>query len=339
MSDLGLCLVQPRHKELYCKGLRIIPGCAPMDPFPKEKLQSGFSLDRLRSLLAVYEAGYIARASGNDRTRAHLISRQISELEAFFGTALRRKEGRQAVLSSTGEKLALIIKDFYRTIQSFQDEVEGLQTIELGTGNSIIETMLIPRINELRQASSDSELMLRNRRSGEIVEQLLSGDLDLGIIPASKLAGKLVTKPLGKVIYELYVPMGLTGRILPRDPFEVIQKYPYASIDGSGEIRTAIQNEGRSKGVLIRPQLECSGYSMVASAVLGGDFCGILPSYCRNRFEEQNFQRMKMPGLHKLERKYVAAWLPSAMRVKEKALTGAVDYIQGLFEEITQTAH
>lgn len=306
-----------------------------MDPFPKEKLESGFSLDRLRSLLAVYEAGYIAKASGGDRTRANQISRQISELEAFFGVTLRSKEGRQAVLTPEGEKLALLTKEFYRTVQAYQDEMEGLPgTMELGAGSAIIETLLIPKIKELKKAADGAIIRLRNRRTGQIVEQLLSGDLDIGIIPGSQIAGKLESKPLGMVSFELFVPVALSGGALPGNPMAAIEKFPYASIDGSGEIRTAIQSEASAKGTILRPELECSGYSMVASAIQGGDYCGILPNYYSSRFEEGEVTQIKLPGLKKLQRKYVAAWPQSSVRVKEKSLSGMVGFLKQVFKEV-----
>ena len=54
---------------------------------------SGLSLDRLRSFLRVVEAGSLTRAALGDVTRQSQYSRQIKELEGYFGTALTRRVG------------------------------------------------------------------------------------------------------------------------------------------------------------------------------------------------------------------------------------------------------
>ena len=50
----------------------------------KAFIEEGFSLDRLRRLIEVENAGYIAKAAAGDRILANQISRQISELEDFW---------------------------------------------------------------------------------------------------------------------------------------------------------------------------------------------------------------------------------------------------------------
>ena len=49
---------------------------------------SGLSLDRLRSFLKVAEAGNLATAAQGDAVRQSQYSRQVKELEGFFGVAL-----------------------------------------------------------------------------------------------------------------------------------------------------------------------------------------------------------------------------------------------------------
>lgn len=55
--------------------------------------RSGFSMERLASFCAVADAGSIARVADKDPTRQSLISRQIRELETFFGVELVRRKG------------------------------------------------------------------------------------------------------------------------------------------------------------------------------------------------------------------------------------------------------
>ena len=54
--------------------------------------EHGLSLERLRTLQLVSEAGSIAAAARGDTTRQSQYSRQLKELEQFFGTTLTRRQ-------------------------------------------------------------------------------------------------------------------------------------------------------------------------------------------------------------------------------------------------------
>ena len=302
--------------------------------FHKEKLQSGFSLDRLRSLLSVFDAGYIAKAAGGDITKANLISRQITELEEFFGAKLRKKDGRQAVLTDDGVELAMLAKNFLLELENFQSRLDGRPvTINLGTGNTIIDTVLIPRLEEIRQEACGAMIMLRNRRSGEVIDQLLKDELDLGIVSATRIPPGMATASLSQVSYQLYIPIGLVKKTEGKNPFQIMHELPYASIDGVGETKTAIEQAALKMDFQLKPELECSGFGQVASAVKSGNYCGVLPSLFIRNFTNKDAKRVLIPGLSGLKRKYVLAWQPSTLKVKEKPMKGAIQMIKQVFKE------
>lgn len=62
--------------------------------------KGGLSLDRLRSFMQMAQAGSIAKAAPGDTNRQSQISRQIRELEQFFGTELTRRKGKTLSLSA-----------------------------------------------------------------------------------------------------------------------------------------------------------------------------------------------------------------------------------------------
>lgn len=323
-----------QHSFLYLQSIYSGHFTYCMVIFQKEKLESGFSLDRLRSLLKVHEAGYIAKAAGGDTTRANQISRQISELEEFFGAKLRHKEGRQAVLTKEGDELALLAKSFLRGLERFQDRVDGRpETINLGTGNTIIDTVLIPSLEEIREEAGGAMIMLRNRRSGEVIDQLLSDELDLGIVSETRIPSGMETAKLAQVSFDLYVPHELKHMAEGRKPLQVMNELPYASLDGSGETKTAISEAAAKQDIHLRPELECSGSGQVASAIESGNYCGVLPSLFSRYFDKEQVIRMAIPGLARLKRKYVVAWQPSTMKVREKPLRGAIRKIKEVFKE------
>ena len=69
--------------------------------------EHGLSLDRLKSFLDVVEAGSIVKAAAGDTNRQSQYSRQIKELEVFFGAELTKRRGRRIEITEEGERLVV----------------------------------------------------------------------------------------------------------------------------------------------------------------------------------------------------------------------------------------
>jgi hypothetical protein len=87
------------------------------------------------------------KESHRDPGKQSLYSRQIKELETFFGVELKVRRGKGIVLTDAGQQLARLTRahliglaDFQRTARNMQ------QTISIGSGNSVIEWILMPRM-------------------------------------------------------------------------------------------------------------------------------------------------------------------------------------------------
>src|SRR2546422_8348440 len=81
----------------------------------------GLSLERLRALVEVAGAGTIVRAAKGKAVRAGQYSRQIAELEQFFGIKLGERQGRRLVLNASGKDLACVGREVLVSLQSFQE--------------------------------------------------------------------------------------------------------------------------------------------------------------------------------------------------------------------------
>lgn len=70
--------------------------------------RGGLSLDRLASLVALADARGVSAAARGDPARQSQFSRQLKELEAFFGVALieRRQTAVRPFLSALAKALA-----------------------------------------------------------------------------------------------------------------------------------------------------------------------------------------------------------------------------------------
>jgi len=91
--------------------------------------ESGLSLERLAGFLAVADAGSIAGVAPGDPSRPPLLSRQIKDLEAFFGAKLTRRVGRGLELTDAGREK---IRQVLPLVKSFRQEAwQGLSEAEV----------------------------------------------------------------------------------------------------------------------------------------------------------------------------------------------------------------
>src|SRR5688572_4142457 len=113
--------------------------------------ESGLSLDRLESLCLVAQAGGVTKAAKGDPAKQSLFSRQIKELEEFFGAELIRRKGRGISLTEAGARLNAIARECLTALSDFKSDCKG-QPVELaiGAGDSLIQWVLLPRLDKLK---------------------------------------------------------------------------------------------------------------------------------------------------------------------------------------------
>ena len=109
--------------------------------------EGGLSLDRLKNFCAIAEAGGIARVAGGNPAKQALYSRQVRELEQFFGVELTRRKGKGIEVTEQGMELARQVRAHLQSLTDFKKACAG-QPIEfrIASGNSIVEWLLVPNI-------------------------------------------------------------------------------------------------------------------------------------------------------------------------------------------------
>src|SRR5213594_1602000 len=114
--------------------------------FPRLLQEGGLSLDRLQSFCLVAQAGGVTKAAKGDPAKQSLFSRQIKELEEFFGTELIRRKGRGIVLTEAGTRLETIARESFTALTDFKRDCNGRPVeIAIGTGETVIQWLLMPR--------------------------------------------------------------------------------------------------------------------------------------------------------------------------------------------------
>lgn len=212
-----------------------------MDAFGQLFDISGLSLDRLRSFLLVVEAGGPTKAAKGDNTKQSQYSRQIKELEGFFGVALTRRVGRQIEITEEGQILAKMIRQHFRELNNFRDSMAGrATTLRIGSQGSIIEWLLIPRLNALRSSLGKVVLEIEQMRSRDTVRAVADGRLDLGIVREDAIPPEMKRWKLGQIGYAVFASKELWEGY--KTPQELISKVPVAELLPGGQFAARWRN-------------------------------------------------------------------------------------------------
>lgn len=257
---------------------------------------SGLSLERLRTFLQVVEAGNISKAASGDSTKQSQFSRQIKEMESFFGIALTRRVGRRIEITEEGHQLALVIRRQFRELDDFRESMQGRSvTVRLGSQGSVIDWLVLPRIAEAHKALGNALIEVEQMRTLDIVRAIADGRLDFGIVRDDALPKGLKRWKLGQVGYALFAANALWKNSASAE--EMIRKASMIELLPNGQFSTRWQAWLEKEK--IRPKIiaRVSSFTDAAKAVHAGHAAAVLPDLAAVEFDSKKFEHCSIPDL------------------------------------------
>lgn len=282
--------------------------------------RNGLSLERLRAFVEIVAAGGPTRAAKGDATRQSQYSRQLKELEHFFGAELFVKRSGRWITTETGSQLQRLINEHLGALGELQRRCKGGSVyVRVGGGESFLQWRLIPRMAELRKRLPDVQFVLLNRRSEDITAGLLSGDIEVGILPETQVPRSLTAGKLPAVKFQLFAPRRLITRSQPitEDNFLTL---PIALLEGDGVVRDVLQVEALRRGAVLNAIVECSSHLQLAEIVRHGLAAAALPSEARPLFSSDEVLVHGLSCLEQATRKLRLVWNSPTVRSRPSVL-------------------
>jgi DNA-binding transcriptional LysR family regulator len=281
-------------------------------------VNSGLSLERLKSFLAVAEAGGMTKAAGNDPTRQSQYSRQVKDLENYFGVDLFQRRGRSVELTDDGRRLATAVRDCFGNLLDFLESCRDRpHTISFGAGESLLQWLLLPRLALLQRKQLLFEI--RNLRTQEVIDQLSDLRLDFGLVRKDALTKRLRSAVLGTVRYALFVPTAMLKRHAKPSLKDVLGELPIATMGSDGKFLAMLEDAARREKVRLRLDLKCTSFPQAAKALETGRFAAILPEFIGRAPAVQEVQRIEVPFLRSQAREICLAWNPRLFSLRSQA--------------------
>jgi DNA-binding transcriptional LysR family regulator len=240
--------------------------------------QTGISLERLAMLCEIAESGSIGAATAGNANRQSQFSRQLAELETFFGRELLDRRARPFRLNEAGRELAQLARMSLAGLEDFLARSKGASTrLVVGAGESLIQWLLLPAA--IQAKPGDEVLVFKNLDTNRIVEGLHSGQLDIGLVRSNAVPEGFHRGGRLDYRYALFVPQKLVPRRRALEA-SLLSDVPLAVMEGRGELRRAMEAHAAKSPLHVA--MECSSYPQIATAVASGYCAGVLPEFARH---------------------------------------------------------
>lgn len=282
--------------------------------------ERGLSLDRLKVLVEVRDAGSIAQAAPGDLVRQSQYSRQLRELSEFFGCEVTVRRGNLLKFTEQGERLVELARDQLRALEDFRLECrkEGV-VFTIGAGDSLIQWLVIPQLGEMVRQFPGTRFVTTNLRTNDIVRQITDGRIDFGIIRKNAAAPGLKSVSLGVVSYVALAPAALARQKKHLTLRELLAELPLATQQTDAHFSSGLREIAKILQIPLDPALSCQSFPQTMAAVSSGRFAAIVPTLALRELGRVAVQRVSDPLLRSLDREAMLAWNPRLVRIRPNA--------------------
>lgn len=297
--------------------------------------KGGLSLDRLAGFCEVAAVGGVTRAAKGDPVRQSLLSRQIKDLEEFFGVELVRRKGRGIELTDAGSELHRIAREQLTALADFQTTQAGRPvTLTIAAGESLLRWLLLPRMPELQRDLSGVRFRFLNLPTAEVITRLRDGSVDLGLVRDGGDIGPLKTRRLGGLEFSWFVPRSLlagAGAGAGGRSLKALLALPLAVIEGAGQHRATLERLAANAGRPLNIRIELPSLPLVAEVVRAGLAAAVLPAIARGELVSEGIVELRPRETGTLKRRICLVWNRRMARVRP-GLIAVADAVAGCVE-------
>ncbi len=282
-------------------------------------------MDRLETLAGIVTRGGIARSADGDGNRQSLFSRQIKELEGWFGCDLLDRTVVPARPTAVAERIAASTEAFLRELDGIREEAGGgRKTVVFGAGERMLRGYLIPLTARIRR--KNLRLVFRNLNSRSVRAELLAKRVDFGVLRRELC-------PCGMAFTEL--PPLRICLLAPRDhplagrkwSWQDLARQPLAVLEGDGQLSRFLAEQERATGIRLDVAVGCSTWTQVIDVMREFKLAGILPHDLAKQGPPE-YVRVEIGELAAYADRYVIAW-PEAEAARREEIARVAESLLG----------
>jgi DNA-binding transcriptional LysR family regulator len=234
------------------------------------------NLNQLKVFCEVVERKGFTRAAEALYLTQPAVSRQVQELERYYGVELFEQIGKRIHPTEAGETLYRYAKDIFHTLDDLEVEVNQLKGLKAGhlriAASATAGTYLLPPLlGKFKRKYPGVEVTLEIHNSQQVEQRLLEyQQLDLGVVERPVTEDALYWEAFEQD--ELVVIVSPDHRLAGQESVSAVELQKERLIvreQGSGT-RTILDEEFARLGLRMRPIMELGGTAAVKQAVAAG---------------------------------------------------------------------
>jgi len=240
-------------------------------------------LRKLKVFLKVYETQSFSKTSKLLYLTQPTVTLHIKDLEEILGVKLLDRNTRKVIPSKAGKvvyeygkEIINLLKEMEKELEIFKDEKRGI--VEIG-GSTIPGQYILPKIiKSFKEKYPQISVYLKVGDSREIVEKVIKGDFDLGMVGAVFKNKELVYIPCYEDEIVLIAPPDF-----PKDEISLEELYDISLIkreEGSGTWENAIESLQKKGLDILKLNIvgEMGSTEAIKESVKAGLGCGFISS-------------------------------------------------------------
>lgn len=240
------------------------------------------NFEDLRALVAVAEAGSLAKAA----TRLHItqpaVTRRIQRLESDLGAQLLDRDSKPARLTRTGTEVYAHALKIIHTGQELRASAAGgpsTAPVRLGVSYVLADAMLGAAVDAVQRASPGTRLVLTADRSAVLARRVAERDLDGAILVTAmgqSIDGPFSVRELGCERVFVVAPASYSGACRTSIA-DLVQVRWVINPDGCG-FRSQLERALAAAGGHVELAVEAWGVDLQLALVAQGLGFGLIPA-------------------------------------------------------------
>ena len=212
------------------------------------------------------------------------ISRQLDNLEHYFGAPLIIRNARGITLTAAGETLAIRCKEMMRDITKTKQSIDDLRGLKQGNvsiyvNGAAIHTMLAPALAQFYTLYPAITITVTVSSAHQAVSAVLNGNTDMAVTMFSEEDPQLDIRFKLPVRHELIMAKEHPLSRLEAIPLKTVRDYPVAMPDRSFGIRRHFDHLQRIAGIEpINPTFTTSSLELQKEVALRTSTLLVLPA-------------------------------------------------------------
>lgn len=226
-------------------------------------------LELYRVFNAVARLGSFSAAAKELYISQPAVSQSIRQLESSLGTTLFLRGSRGITLTKEGELLLGYSASAINLIEAGEKRLAGLSQLSegelrIGAGDTVSKWFLLPVIEKFHRQYPAVTLRVTNRTSGETVDLIKNGQLDIGFVNMPISAPDMLFEEC-MTVHDVFVAGDKYAHLAERElTLEQVASEPLIMLERTSNSRRWVDRHFFSRGVELRPEIELGAHDLLA---------------------------------------------------------------------------